>query len=206
MLTKLFDQLTENDTMDKVFSSLLWRPQGTGAFSETEALADLRQSPPNSSSRPQSRETVQHSNLDSSLAAATGWRRHIYQTFRSGGLRIRQKNARIGEMTAKTTGVHGKLSQVIPKMKGNLKMLEVSHLWVGMSQMTTSCIQKCYHTFIPCWYRLEKKKKRHNRLHMHPQIINHLFYISYGYGHNVIFNLKNVIHTKIQFVKKKYLK
>lgn len=84
-------------------------------------------------------------------------------------------------------------------------MLEVSHLWVGMSQMTTSCIQKCYHTFIPRWYRL-KKKKKDNRLHMHPQIINHLFCIFYGYGHNVIFNLKNVIHTKIQFVKKKYLK
>ena len=58
MLTKLFNQLTENDTMDKVFSTLLWRPQGTGAFSETEALADISQSPPNSSSDPHSRETV----------------------------------------------------------------------------------------------------------------------------------------------------
>lgn len=51
--------------MDKVFSTLLWRPQGTGACNETGALTCIRQRRPSISSSPSSRKTVQHSDLHS---------------------------------------------------------------------------------------------------------------------------------------------
>lgn len=64
--------------------------------------------------------------------------------------------------------------------------------------VATACVQN-YHTFLPCGCRLKKKKKI-DYVCIHKSLIIFSVYLE---GNVIIsYLILNVIHTKIQFVKK----